>query len=267
MKVKEFLGFLCCLGLLGLSSCFPFQVIKGDGDLVTQEISISDYSKIKVSNGSVNLTYSQSEETPGLTVTVDRNIFDKYDFEVIGSELQIVPKEEYKNTGFNPTVFTVTTNSTGLNKLDVAGSIDFTVNNPLLTDELELDLAGSTKVNFNDSLILNKFDVDIVGSGNLNAPAVAGNSFNGNISGSGKLILGGQITKASFEIAGSGTVRAFDLWVDDIKCEIAGSGDIEISVNNSITAEVAGSGRIKYHGDPQSITKEVAGSGSIKKVD
>jgi hypothetical protein len=267
MKVKVVLGFLCCLGLLGLSCCFPFQVIKGDGDLVTQEISISDYNTIKVSNGSINLTYSQSEETPGLTVTVDRNIFDKYVFEVKDSELHIVPKEEYKRTGFNPTVFTVTTNSTGLNKLDAAGDIDFKVNNPLLTDELELRLAGSTKVNFNDSLILNKFNVSIAGSGNLNVPAVTGNSFNGRVAGSGKLILGGEITKASFEIAGSGTVRAFDLWVDDIKCKIAGSGDIDISVNNSITAEVAGSGRIKYHGDPQSITKNVAGSGSIKKVD
>jgi hypothetical protein len=267
MKMKVFLCSVCCVGLLALGGCFPFQVIKGDGDLVTKEISIDDYKAIKASNGAIKLNYKQSDEAPGLTVTVDRNIFEKYDIGVYDSRLKIVPKKEFEYANFKPTTFTVTTNSTTLNKLDAAGSVDFIVNDPLQTDELDLDLAGSCIVNFNDTLILSNLKVDVAGSGTLNAFALTGESFRGEIAGSGKLNLGGQVTKASFEIAGSGTVRAFDLWVDDMKCEIAGSGDIEISVNNSIHAEVAGSGHIKYHGNPQHIDKDVAGSGSIRKVD
>ncbi len=84
---------------------------------------------------------------------------------------------------------------------------------------------------------------------------------------SGKLNLGGIIQKAYFDIAGSGTIRAFDLHVEDMKCKIAGSGDIDITANNSIDASIAGSGRIKYKGDAKDIKKSVAGSGSIKQVD
>ena len=69
------------------------------------------------------------------------------------------------------------------------------------------------------------------------------------------------------QCAGSGTVRAFDCNMDELECKIAGSGDIEASVVNKIKAEIAGSGSVKYKGDPQDIQKKVMGSGKIEKVE
>lgn len=65
----------------------------------------------------------------------------------------------------------------------------------------------------------------------------------------------GTVGTAEFSIAGSGTVRAFDCTMDELECKIAGSGDIEASVVNKIKAEIAGSGSVKYKGDPQDIQK------------
>jgi hypothetical protein len=79
--------------------------------------------------------------------------------------------------------------------------------------------------------------------------------------------LGGRIASASFEIAGSGTVHAFDLQTENVKCNIAGSGNLEISANSSIRADIAGSGKVKYRGNPSQIDMDAAGSGSIRKVD
>jgi hypothetical protein len=268
MKMKVFQGcVLMSIALLFAGSCVPFRIIKGDGDLVTQEITIRDYEEIDVSGSSLKFNYVMSNDAPELTITVDQNIYEKYDFMVSGSKLQIKPKKEYEHAHFAPTKFTVTTNSSALRKVEAAGSFDFTVNSPLNTNELTLDLAGSCMVDLTDSVIFHRLDVDIAGSGTLNAFALFGESLDGDIAGSGRLNLGGQVAKTSVEIAGSGTVRAFDLQVEDLKCEIAGSGNIEISVSNSIRAEVAGSGNIKYRGNPQDIHKNVAGSGSIKKVD
>ncbi|MDR1938822.1 MAG: DUF2807 domain-containing protein [Tannerellaceae bacterium] len=267
MKPKAFTICGVLSVLLFLNSCSPFLLIQGDGDLVTQEINIDDYTGIKASNSSIDIMYVQSDEAPTLTVTTDRNILEKYDIRVREGKLRIEPEDKYEHALFKPTKFIVTTNSTSLRKIDVSGSINFTVDRPLRTDDLEIDLAGSGRVNLNDSVIVDKLDIDIAGSGTLNAFAVEGNSFDGDIAGAGRLNLGGQMTRASFDIAGSGTIRAFDFQVEEMKCDIAGSGNIEISVSHSINAQIAGSGRIKYKGNPSHIKKDVAGSGSIKKMD
>ena len=90
---------------------------------------------------------------------------------------------------------------------------------------------------------------------------------NGDMAGSNTIVLGGTVGIAEFSIAGSGTVRAFDCTMDELECKIAGSGDIEAFVVNKIKAEIAGSGSVKYKGDPQDIQKKVMGSGKIEKVE
>ncbi|MDR1203837.1 MAG: DUF2807 domain-containing protein [Tannerellaceae bacterium] len=258
--------FIACLLPLVMNSCNPFHMIRGDGNLVTQELTLDDYDVIQAAH-TMKITYAQSEETPVLTVTTDQNIMEKYILRVKGTKLQIKPKDEYKHAHFFPTQFTVTTHSKGLRKVDLAGSVTFDLDSPFTGNDLEINLAGSGTINLNDQVTIHDLEVDMAGSTTLNAYKLNGKGFDGDVAGSGKINLGGIMTKATFDIAGSGTVRAFDLQVEEMKCSIAGSGDIEISVSNSISADVAGSGRIKYKGDPQTIRKEIAGSGSIKKVD
>jgi hypothetical protein len=267
MKTKVSI-FTACLSALLMSSCNPFHMIRGDGNLVTQTLTLDDYDIIMIGGGhSIKVTYVQAEDAPSLTVTTDQNIMEKYIFRVKDSKLQIKPKEEYKHANFLPTQFTVATHSKGLKKADLAGSVTFDLDSPFTGDELEINLAGSGTINLNDLVTIHELDVDLAGSSTFNAYKLTGKEFDGDVAGSGKINLGGSMTKATFDIAGSGTVRAFDLQTEDMKCNIAGSGDIEISVSNSITADVAGSGRIKYKGNPQTIQKKIAGSGSIKKMD
>jgi hypothetical protein len=265
MNVKAIVSILV-VSLLLTGSCLSSWRIKGDGHSVTREIAISDYKAIRCHGASMKVDYTRSEDAPGLTVTVDRNIFEMYDFSVHDGILRIEPKEEYKNTYFTPTLFTVVTNSTDLRRVDAAGKTEFTVNGPLRTEELNFTLAGSTKVDLKDSVILRKLNVDIAGSGTLNAFALQGETFGGEIAGSGNINLGGRMRKASFEIAGNSTVHAFDLQTEDAKCTIAGHGKLEISANSSIHAEIAGSGSIRYRGDAR-VVKQIAGLATVRKVD
>ncbi|MDR1879713.1 MAG: DUF2807 domain-containing protein [Tannerellaceae bacterium] len=266
--MKKALSVLLTLGLvIGLGSCSSFQTIKGDGNLVTEEIDINSYDAIELAGGTMKVFYVQSEEAAGLTVTVDRNILDKFRFETKNNRLRIRPEKEYQQAHFRPTEFTVRTNSNDLQKLGVAGNVNFLVNSPLITEKLEIEVSGSGEINLNDTVRLERLSLSLAGSGTLNAPAFYGGTFSAHIAGSGKINLGGVAQKSSFEIAGSGTVRAFDLQVEEAKCQIAGSGDMEISVSGKIDLEVAGSGHVKYKGNPSKINQQVAGSGSIKKVE
>lgn len=235
--------------------------------MLTKQIDIGYYTEIEASNAGMEILYTQSDTGAGLSVVADRNILEKYNIRVIDGKLKIEPRKEYKQAWFKPTRFVVTTHSSSLNEVDLGGSITFTANTPLHTDHLTIDVSGSGKINFNDSLVVNELKMDLSGSGTLNAQALKGDFFRGRVSGSGKMNLGGSMAEASINIAGSGTIRAFDLEVDEMKCNIAGSGDIEIRVNNRIDADIAGSGRIKYKGNPSSIKQNVAGSGSIRQME
>lgn len=266
MKTKITSGILLSLFFL-LNSCLPGQIIRGDGNIVTNNIPIGEYTKIKTS-GTIHFNYSQSDEMPFLQVTTDQNIYDIYEFFVEDNNTLVIrPKKEYRrNTFIRPTEFTVNSNSRELVKAEIAGSSTFDANSPLRGDQIHFNLAGSGKLNLNERVEAHKLSTEIAGSATVNAKQVYTQEFRGNIAGSGTLNLAGETGKAMFEVAGSGDVRAYDFRIEDMKCEIAGSGDIEAYVNQSIDVSVAGSGRIKYKGNPSNITKSIAGAGSVKQV-
>lgn len=265
--MKRIMPMLCAVSLIA-TSCLSMRTINGDGNVETKQINITAYDEIETMGGSMNVQYAQTPDSGAtLTVSTDRNIFDMYEMKVKDRKLIIRPRDEFRNVTFRPTTFTVTTNSATLKAVDVAGHIDFNVVSPLKAEELSFDLAGSGTINLNDTVAAGKLDVDLAGSATLNSFWLTGNQLNGDIAGSGILNLKGEMENASFDIAGSGDVRAFDLNVAKMSCDIAGSGDIKISVSKSIRASIAGSGRIEYKGNPTDISKDVSGSGSIVKIE
>nr|WP_251029681.1 DUF2807 domain-containing protein [Pseudomonas fluorescens] len=66
------------------------------------------------------------------------------------------------------------------------------------------------------------------------------------------------------EVAGSGDVTTSELVATSAKLTVAGSGDIDAHVINSVKARVMGSGDIMIRGNPLISDHSVAGSGDIK---
>ena len=57
------------------------------------------------------------------------------------------------------------------------------------------------------------------------------------------------------------------LETEELTCKAAGSTHIEITANKAISTKIAGSGTIRYKGNPNIKEKSIIGSGSITKVD
>lgn len=228
--------------LLLAQGCIFFPAVKGDGNVTTHTIDISDYDQISVDASAAVFNYTQEESAPALTVTVDQNIYDLFDFKTDDNKLVIRPKRENKTLRLRPTQFTITSNSRQLKKVDLAGAEKFNVNSKLSSnDKIKFNLAGSVMLHMKDTVTVNQLEVSIAGSGTVDALTLYAKEFKGEIAGSG-----------TFNLAGTG--------------EKAGSGLLETHATNNIYAEIAGSGNIRYKGDP-SIKEERAGLGSIKKVD
>jgi len=103
----------------------------------------------------------------------------------------------------------------------------------------------------------------INGSGNITSKIIT-NSLDAYIDGSGKITLSGMVQNAEISIMSSGNFEGYSFLVKTCNAAIFGSGDIRISVSDTINASINGSGSIKYDGSPI-VIKSISGSGSVSK--
>src|SRR5918994_779171 len=60
-------------------------------------------------------------------------------------------------------------------------------------------------------------------------------------------------------------VRAGEKVIGDVRTEVSGSGDAEVSAGERLDVAVDGSGDVRYHGDP-AVTQHVDGSGDLSRA-
>lgn len=267
MKIKSAI-FLLSIILLLVSGCNFIPSIKGNGNVTTHTIDINDYDRIELQAPSILFNYSQEPESaPALTVTVDENIYDLFSFITHENTLVVSLKDPNMKKRIRPTQFLITSNSTSLKKVSMAGLGEFNANSRLTSDDkIKLAAAGNITINLRDSVVTDELSLDIAGGATLNAQALSCRLFKGNIAGKGTLNLGGSGEKARVEVAGKAQVHAFDFELSEISCSIAGMGKIETQAKTRIKADIAGIGHVYYKGNP-SIDIKKAGLGNLKKVD
>lgn len=266
MKTKLIIllgGILFCT-----TGCKFLPTIKGDGNVVTQTIDISNYKKIQLATPNATFNYSQlPESSPTLTVTVDQNIYDLFEFKTEGDYLIIRTKENNLKKRLRPTEFTITSNSTELRYVSMAAVKEFNINTCLVSNEkVKIDLAGRGIINMNDTVRVDELEINLAGNATINSPLSYIRKFEGNIAGSGTINLAGKGEKAAFNIAGSGKIHTFDFEVAETSFDIAGKGTLETFTTDRIKASIAGIGNIHYKGNP-SISRDKAGLGNVRKVD
>lgn len=124
--------------------------------------------------------------------------------------------------------------------------------------------AGSGSVTFEGILKSDHLSISLAGSGNLVGQINVGNLEIEN-SGSSNIRLNGNAEKVDIRSSGSGNIQCFELVVDECQISKSGSGNAQITVNNSLTASISGSGNLTYKGSPKNLTTSAAGSGKIRK--
>ena len=260
MKTKV---LLLCLALFtaSFSICAANETVKGNGKIVTKEISISDYEKVSVA-GSLTFEYEQSNAAPYLRVEVDENILPLLDIRTENGGLKVGPK---KNKNINPTVFKVKSNSKNLAEVNSAGSGKFIVISSLDVSRLKLSKAGSGRIELKKSVKGTTLLANMAGSGEIIVKDLKVEELKCSHAGSGSISVNGEAKNAAYDLSGSGSIKAFGCKVENVKASLAASGGIEVFATSNLNASVAGSGSIKYKGEPE-LKKSVVGSGSIKKV-
>jgi predicted acyltransferase (DUF342 family) len=224
--------------VLAFQSC-SFNSVRGNGTIVENEVSISDYKSIDFSGGG-ELIYEQKAGSPYIRIETDENIFPLLIVKTDGDALILKSKEN-----ISPTKYKVYTNSSTLNRISASGSIKAHLMGKLETSDLNMSVSGSGNITI-DSLICNTLSTRVSGSGDITAT--------------------GKVTNIDSRISGSGKVMATELIADSVKCSVSGSGDFFVHANKYLEVSISGSGSVKYKGDPR-IDQSISGSGKISRMD
>jgi hypothetical protein len=215
--------------------------IKGNGNVITETRTTSDYDGIKVS-GFFDVDLVSGKEGT-ITIKGEQNILDYIDVEVVDNVLKIGTEKGYNF------------------KLSPGKSVHITIPFESING---LALSGSGDIVSKAVIKTDAFDAKLSGSGDLKL-AVDAQKFNMSLSGSGDIILSGTADDFTSSISGSGDINASDLKSKTVSVSISGSGDTKVSCSESLYARVSGSGDIVYYGNPVKKDTKVAGSGEISK--
>jgi hypothetical protein len=230
---------VCGAFLMGFIANAQSSKIKGNGKVVTETKTTGDYDAIKV-GGSFDVNLVAGKEGK-IILKGEENLLSVIKVEVEDNTLKIYVD---KMVNIRPT-----------------SKIEITVPFEKIS---AISLAGSGNLKTKDQIKSETFAAKLAGSGNVNLN-VDSNNFELNLSGSGDVILKGSADKFTSKLAGSGNVNASDLKSTTVDTNVSGSGNSIVNCEGSLTARVAGSGNIKYFGNPEKRDVKVSGSGNIKK--
>ncbi len=105
----------------------------------------------------------------------------------------------------------------------------------------------------------------INGSGDINFNSIEANNIKVEIAGSGNVMIKGKTDKNYVEITGSGNANCFDLESRATKVEIMGSGNSFVAAEKELYISIMGSGDVEYKGSPTDFSAKSVGSGKIRK--
>ncbi|MBD3580884.1 head GIN domain-containing protein [Flavobacterium selenitireducens] len=126
----------------------------------------------------------------------------------------------------------------------------------------EIILAGTGKIVSEVALKANRFKTQLSGSGEI-AIEVQTNETEVFLSGSGKIKLSGSTGRLYSNINGDGDLQAYALQSATTQATIIGSGVCEVNSTETLNAQIAGSGRISYTGNPKIEQQTIIGTGLI----
>lgn len=105
--------------------------------------------------------------------------------------------------------------------------------------------------------------LELGGSGNVEIIDLKGKEFTYRLSGSGNMIVDGEIDFLEIELNGSGNVDTRDCRAEEAFVNLNGSGEARVTGTRLVDARLAGSGNIHVYGKPSRVRKNELGSGNI----
>lgn len=228
--------------ILGMTTAMTAQwnkKIRGNGELITQERSLEDYTGVSLAGA------FYVELVPGregvISLKGESNILDHMVTEVKDGNLTIKAENGYSLSPSQGKGVQISVPVESIRELNLAGSGDVLGRVPLNSDRFAISVAGSGDVRL--TLGTDRTEVALSGSGDIS--------------------LSGSTGELKVSVSGSGDVKAFDLRAETVKVQVSGSADVQVTATQLLEARTSGSGDIRYRGNPGKVDAKSTGSGDV----
>jgi hypothetical protein len=243
-NVKVFLRILAVIMAVALlvsaaTSCIRITGIRGSGNVVTQERSVTGFDKVAVSAG-MNL-YLEQGSKEYLKLEAEDNIIQNIVTEVNGGKLTV----KYKNLfGGISTGEPVNVYLTIINLKELDASSGTSINSKEInTDSLKLDISSGA-------------------AGEMTIKAV---SIDLGLSSGSTLKLSGTVESQKANLSSGSFYRASDLASKKAEIDVSGGSSAKVSVSDNLDVNISSGSSVEYSGTP-AIVSNISSGGSLKSA-
>jgi len=242
MKTKQFFlpVMMVFMLFLGTSCIFDLKVIKGNGNVITESRTATEFTSIELQTG------ADIEIVKGSTFKVSVSDYEnivKYLSVTVENKCLIIKKEPNTVSLWNSKAKVVITLPDPLYSINLTGSGNIKVNSSF-NDLNNLMVTGSGNIAILSNSQLNKLEARIAGNGNI--------------------VAIGSVQDLNTNISGSGSIMFTGLKAKNATCAISGSGNTNVFIQDKLDASISGSGNIVYTGTPV-VNSHSTGSGRVYK--
>lgn len=231
------------------------QAIIGSGNLITQEMDFTDFTKLEISH--VFQAKVIRSDSFSVGITVDDNILEYVVVRKSGNTLRIYLKGGYAYIG---TTKMVEITMPKVDKLSLSGASRVEVSGFRSSDRLELEASGVSSLNIDD---LKAGDTVFEISGGSHAVGgieIANGIFN--VSGASSINLEGYASDMSIEVSGASHANLANFSVSNATVRISGASVVTVNASGTIDGNISGASRLTYLGDP-ALTIEMSGDSTV----
>ncbi len=226
-----------------LACAIPIPNIKsitGSGNVVSQEMNISGFDKVDISNA-FEVDIEQSD-TFSVIVSVDDNLVEHLNVVKSGNTLKI---------GFKPGTAHSVRNAT----------LEATVTMPEL---IGVDLSGASEATITGFESSKSLNTDLSGASSLRGDIEAGDAMF-DVSGASKVTLSGFAGDVNIDASGASSIDLSDFAVGDATVEASGASRVTVNASGTLNADASGASKIYYQGSPAMGNLDMSGSSSIER--
>lgn len=239
VKIALLVTLIIVLAATAASCKWTVGVVRGSGNMVTEERDVSGFDEIHFSGMGSLIVEQGDKET--LKIEADDNIIELIESGIRGDKLYLQFRKGFNVIPNSKVKFYMTV--IDLNRVDLSGLGDIECDD-FETDELKFHISGSGNVDFN--IVAENIETSISGLGDIN--------------------LSGESDSHSVKISGSGKYDAEELKSKVCEVKVSGLGSATVNVSEELEIDISGAGNVYFTGNPE-ISQHISGLGRIKSLE
>jgi hypothetical protein len=258
MKKTIMAVLVVVLFTLGLLAGCVGGVVKGSGNLNTQEFNFSDFARVEVGYAfEVEITQSSSYS---ISITADDNLFDYILVSKQGTTLKI-RLEPTKHYAFTKLQTKITMPQ--LDGLGFSGATRGTVSGFNSTENMDIEVSGASSLNLVE-MAAGDVEFDISGASRVTGDITA-NDADFTVAGASTVQLDGSANDIVVDASGASHVKLTAFPVSNADVTLSGASSGTVNLDGRLDADLSGASKLLYIGEPTMGTINTSGASTLSK--